>query len=75
MLQSLKLKAPSFTPLLLLSLFWCKYFFFTDPGKEKELKYSAATKDKGNIIGHNYRKPEDIFASRKYLAMNWTFCF
>lgn len=30
---------------------------FTDPGKEKESKSPAATKNKGNMSGKNYIKP------------------
>lgn len=52
----LMIKSQSFTQLWLLTVI-CVNTSFTDPGKEKELKSPAATKDKGNTTGPFYIKP------------------
>lgn len=48
--------------------------YFTDPGKDKELKSPAATKDKGNTEGQNCITPKDIFASRKKSCNSLGYC-
>lgn len=48
---------------------------FTDPGKEKELKTPAATKDKGNCKTKLYKTLRSMCVKEKNLAMHWPFCF